>query len=136
LLGSVDALDDAGDSRPDGLDASELDCAPPVLRAIPVRGSGVGDASVDIELPVAVDEPEGTVVNDGELDPDGDAEFRTEPDELGDRFDVLLPVDDEVDELDEPDEPESVGSANANPGVVATADPTPSATANAPTRPT
>jgi hypothetical protein len=38
--------------------------------------------------------------------------------------------DDELDEL-EPD-----GSANATPGMVATADPTPSATANAPTRPT
>ncbi|HEY7052718.1 MAG TPA: hypothetical protein VH496_11400 [Mycobacterium sp.] len=40
----------------------------------------------------------------------------------------------EVEELDEASEPE--GWASATPGRPATADPTPSATANAPTRPT
>ena len=55
---------------------------------------------------------------------------------------LCFSVDEEADELDEPedveldDEPEPDGSASATPGVVATADPTPSATANAPTRPT
>jgi hypothetical protein len=46
---------------------------------------------------------------------------------------------DEVDELDDEEddeELESVGSASATPGMLATAVPTPSATANAPTRPT
>ena len=47
-------------------------------------------------------------------------------------------VDEESDALEEADDAalESVGSANATAGVVATAQPTPSATANAPTRPT
>lgn len=58
---------------------------------------------------------------------------------------LVLFVDDEPEEPDEPDEPEGEelddeleldGSASATPGMVATAVPTPSATANAPTRPT
>jgi hypothetical protein len=52
--------------------------------------------------------------------------------------DPLLPVGEAGDDSDEPDLPEPVpeSSAHATPGVVATAVPTPSATANAPTRPT
>jgi len=64
-------------------------------------------------------------------------------DELDERLDgLLLFVDEAADEPDEPegeefdDALESDGSASATPGVVATAVPTPSATANAPTRPT
>ena len=86
-------------------------------------GSGVADESVDDEPSVSV-----VVVVDAEL---------------GVRFDGLsLSVDDEADVLDEPDGEElddevvSDGSARATPGMVATADPIPSATANAPTRPT
>jgi hypothetical protein len=63
--------------------------------------------------------------------------------ELGEGLDGLLVfVDEEAAEPDEPeadeldDELESDGSASATPGVVATAVPTPSATANAPIRPT
>ena len=84
-------------------------------------GSGVADESVD-------DEPSVSVVVVAEL---------------GERLDaVSLSVDDEADVLDEPDGEElddelvSDGSARATPGMVATADPIPSATANAPTRPT
>jgi hypothetical protein len=104
-------------------DAVELACAPPVLWTTPVLGSGVADESVDDEPSVSV-----VVVVDAEL---------------GVRFDGLsLSVDDEADVLDEPDGEElddelvSDGSARATPGMVATADPIPSATANAPTRPT
>jgi hypothetical protein len=55
---------------------------------------------------------------------------------------LVLLVDEEADEPAEPegeelgDELEPDGSASATPGMVATAVPTPSATANAPTRPT
>jgi hypothetical protein len=98
-------------------DEIELVCAPPVLCATPVRGSGVADESADNEL---------CVVNDGDFEPDG----------------PLLPVDEEADEPDDPEDdelddgPESDGCARATPGMVATTDPTPSATASAPTRPT
>jgi len=102
-------------------DAVELACAPPVLWTTPVLGSGVADESVD-------DEPSVSVVVVAEL---------------GERLDaVSLSVDDEADVLDESDGDElddelgSDGSARATPGMVATADPIPSATANAPTRPT
>jgi hypothetical protein len=87
-----------------------------------VRGSAVAE-SADDELSVSVDD--------------------VEDDELEDGLDGLsLSVDEEDDELDEPDDDElddelvCDGSARATPGMVATADPTPSATANAPTRPT
>jgi hypothetical protein len=103
-------------------DAVELAAAPPVLWTTPVLGSGVTDESVDDEPSVSV-----VVVVDAEL---------------GVRFDGFsLSVDDEADVLDEPDGEElddevvSDGSARATPGMVATADPIPSATANAPTRP-
>lgn len=86
--------------------------------------SGVADESVDDEPSVSV------VVVVAEA-------------ELGERLDALsLSVDEEADVLDEPDGEElddevvSDGSARATPGMVATADPIPSATANAPTRPT
>jgi hypothetical protein len=89
-----------------------------------VLASGVADESVDDEPSVSV------VVVVAEA-------------ELGERLDALsLSVDEEADVLDEPDGEElddevvSDGSARATPGMVATADPIPSATANAPTRPT
>jgi hypothetical protein len=115
------------------LDALELSCAPPVLCTTPVRGSGVVDVSVVDEVPVVDDDVDETEVDGGEANPDGavdtDGELGVRPDGL------VLSVDEEVDELDD-DELESVGSARATPGIVATTDPTPRATASAPTRPT
>ena len=129
---------DAGDS---GLgNTGKLVRAGPVLCTMPVRGSGVVD---DDELPVAGDDVDEGIVDDGEFAP----ACEVDADELVKLLDgPLLLVDEEAgeedeledDELDdEPDdELEPDGSANATPGIVATADPTPSATANAPTRPT
>jgi hypothetical protein len=115
-------------------DAIELACTPAVLCTSPVGGSGVADAFADDELPVAADDVDETVVNDRDFSPDGEAEEG--PDGL------FLSVDEEADEVDEPEdevldvELESDGFASATPGMVATAEPTPSAIANAPTRPT
>jgi hypothetical protein len=106
------------------LDPVELVCAPPVRCTMPVRGSGAVDESADDELSVSVDD----VGADDELEEGLDG--------------LSLSVDEEADELDGPedeeldDELESDGSASATPGMVVTADPTPSATASAPTRPT
>ena len=116
-LASTDSCDSSA-----VLDPRELVCAPPLFCTTPVRGSAVAE-SADDELSVSVDD--------------------VEDDELEDGLDGLsLSVDEEDDELDEPDDDElddelvCDGSARATPGMVATADPTPSATANAPTRPT
>jgi hypothetical protein len=113
---------------------------PPVVCTTPVGGSGVADGSTDDELPVAVDDVDETVVNDGDFESVGDVDA---DDELeGGLDELLLSVDEESDEVDEPaveeldDELESDGSAIAIPGMVATAEPTPSAIANAPTLPT
>ena len=114
----------AGDSSA-VLGPGPLVCAPPVLCTTPAPGSGgVGDESADDDLSVSVD----GVDSDAELEDglDGLAlSADEEPEDLGG------PGDDELD-----DELESDGTASATPGMVATADPTPSATANAPTRPT
>jgi hypothetical protein len=112
------------------LDAIELVCAPPVLCTMPVRGSGVDDGSADDGLPVAVDDVVETVVSDGDFEPDGDVDAG---DELAEEVDRLVLS---VGEEPEDEELVSVGAPSATPGVVATAAPTPSATANAPTRPT
>ena len=70
-----------------------------------------------------------SVVDSAASSPDG-------PDDWEDPA-VLDDGDEESDEsADELDEPGSVGSAHATPGVVATATPTPKATAKPPTRPT
>jgi hypothetical protein len=79
----------------------------------PVWAAPDVDESVDDELSASVPDVDAADVADG----------------------VFESVD-ELDELDAPDELESAGFASAIPGVVATAVPTPSATANAPTRPT
>jgi hypothetical protein len=130
LTGSADVLVvvgadlvpiDAGDS---GLgNTCELVRAPPVICTMPVSGSGV--------------------VDDGEFKPVGEVDPDDELDELDERLDgLVLLVDDEADEEDEledeglDDEFGADVSANATPGMVASADPTPSAIANAPTRPT
>ena len=120
------------------LDALELFCAPPVLCTTPVRRSCFTDESADGELSASVDDVDETVDN-VDVEPDGEVDCG-EPEEGLDG--LLVSVDEDGDELDEPedeeldDEPASGGSASATPGIVATADPTPSATANAPTRAT
>jgi hypothetical protein len=129
-LGVEPAPDDGGDGSLGGAgswsvsEAIELVCAPPVLCATPVGAPVVASESADDELPSSV------VVVDGEVD--ADDELEGGPDGL------FLSVDEEADEVDESetDGRESVGSATAIPGMVATAEPTPSAIANAPTRPT
>ena len=144
-------LVDAGDDSLDGAGFWSVSVAlglvgpPPVVCATPVGGSGVADGSTDDELPVAVDDVDETVVNDGDFESVGDVDG---DDEMEGGLDELLlsvdeeSVDEESDEVDEPaveeldDELESDGSAIAIPGMVATAEPTPSAIANAPTLPT
>jgi hypothetical protein len=142
-------LVDAGDGSLDGAgfwsesDAFGLVGPPPVVCTTPVGGSGVADGSNDDELPVVVDDVDETVVNEGDFESVGEVDANDELDELEGGLDGLsLSVDEEADEVDEPedeeldDELESDGSATAIPGMVATAEPTPSAIANAPTRPT
>ena len=139
-------LVDAGDDSLDGAGFWSVSVAlglvgpPPVVCTTPVGGSGVADGSSDDEMPVAVDDVDETVVNDGDFESVGDVDA---DDELeGGLDELLLSVDEESDEVDEPaveeldDELESDGSAIAIPGMVATAEPTPSAIANAPTLPT
>jgi hypothetical protein len=137
VLGASDGSDGIlGNAElPAVLDVFEPSCAPPVLCTTPVRGSVVVDESVDDEVPVAVDDVDEAVADDGELDPDGTVDV-DEPEDTVDE--PVFSVDEELDELDdELDDPlESVGSARATPGIVATAVPTPRATASAPTRPT
>ena len=122
------------------LDALELVCAPPVLCATPVRGSGFADGSIDDELPVPVDDVDENVGEDGEFE--GVADADAEVDIWGRLEGSFSSMDDAADELGESDDEEldgelaSDGSASATPGVVATAAPTPRAIANAPTRPT
>jgi len=126
-----------GDS-PTVSDTLALVWVPPLLCTIPVRGSGVSDESADGGLLTSLDDVDEAIVDvtsgsDGVVDPEEPAEL---PDGL------LLSADEDAEELDESDDdelddaPASDGSARATPGIVATADPTPSATANAPTRPT
>lgn len=91
--------------------------------------------------------PSGGVVESGASASVSDAPESTSPGdseaeagvEFGDDAEASDGADDADDELDDDDEsvegPESDGSAQATPGVVATAAPTPSAMASAPTRP-
>ncbi len=143
LAGGADLTPDNADDNAVGntefwapLDAVELVCAPPVLCTRRVGGSGVADEPADDELPVAIDVVDETVVKESEFDSDG----AVDPDDREVKLEGLLSVDEEADGLDESeeldDELESDGFANATPGMVATADPTPRATANAPIRPT
>jgi hypothetical protein len=114
-----------------GAEPSVLDSAPPALWT--VSGSAVDDESSEPELSVSVAD-ESFVDADALV-----SDCLVDSDELEEELDGLpLSVDEETDELDEleDEELESVGSARATPGQLATAVPTPSATANAPTRPT
>jgi hypothetical protein len=110
--------------------------APPELCTIPDRGSSVAASLVDVEVVWVSSElctiPErGSDVDDAD-DADSVVELEDSVCESGDE------VDDEADGSDvEPGEDvsESPVSARATHGEVATAEPIPSATANAPTRP-
>ena len=122
-----------------------LDCAPPLLCASPLRGSSVAVDPIDV-VPVML---VALVVYEVEVDPptkvplDGAASDSAAPvDEevvsVDAVVDDVLPVEGVAPVADDEsvvDETGSVGSAHATPGLFATATPTPSATANAPTRP-
>jgi hypothetical protein len=85
----------------------------------------------DDAVPVLV----GPVLGDDDADDsEATAEFEEEPED-GEPADVE-PLDEELlEELEEPVDEEPIGSASAIAGLLAIATPTPSATANAPTRP-
>lgn len=137
------------------LDSVELVCGPPELCTTPDRGSTV-EASLGEEVELAWASTELRTILDVEPDEEPAAEPDEFVDEVGPVDDVLaadpddeLEADDDEpeDELeedesdaeleeDELEELESVGSANATPGVFATAAPTPNATANTPMRTT
>ena len=121
------------------LDGVELVCAPPELCTIPERGSGV-EASLGEEVELAWASTELCTIPDVEPEEEPAAEADEFVDDVGPVDDVLaaesddeLEADDDESD-DELEELESVGSANATPGVFATAAPMPSATANTPTR--
>ena len=121
------------------LDGVELVCAPPELCTIPERGSAV-EASLGEEVELVWASTELCTIPDVEPEEEPAAEADEFVDDVGPVDDVLaadsddeLEADDDESD-DELEELESVGSANATPGVFATAAPTPSATANTPTR--
>ena len=122
------------------LDGVELACAPPELFLIPERGYAV-EASLGEGVALAwASSRELCATRDVESDEESAAGADESVDDVGSIDDVLAgdsgdgleAEDDEPD--DEPEELVSVGSANATPGVVATAPPTPSANANTPAR--
>jgi hypothetical protein len=108
------------------VDGGEPVCAPPELCTIPERGSVVDAESGDDEpaVPEELVDSDDAVEAENPVDdePEGESDDELDADEEE--------SDDELEELDV-----ESGSANATPGVLATAAPTPSATANAPTRP-
>ena len=117
----------------------ELAWAPPELFSIPERGSAV-EASLGEEVELAWASTELCTTPDVEPDEEAAAEADESVDDVGSVDDVLAADSDDGLEADD-DEPDdereelvSVGSANATPGVVATAPPTPSANANTPAR--
>jgi hypothetical protein len=124
------------------------DCGPPLLCATPLRGSSLAVDPIEVvpvmlvELvvdDVEVDAPTGVLLDGGPSDLTGPV------DEEVVAVDAVRAVDDlpavegvaPVDDVEEESVvDESVGFAHATPGVVATATPTPKATAKPPTRPT
>jgi hypothetical protein len=121
------------------LDVFELVSAPPKLCTTPERWSGV-KAPLGEEVELAWAPTELCAVPDIEPDEESAAVADEFVDDVGPVDDVLpADADDEVaaddDESDdELEELESVGSANATPGVFATAAPAPRATTHTPTR--
>ena len=112
------ALADAVASRLDGV---EPVCTPAELRTTP-DDEPAEEPAADADEPVDEAGPVDAV-------PATDSELELELEADDDDGDAEEPAD-------EPEEPESAGSANATPGVFATAAPTPSATANTPARTT
>lgn len=77
----------------------------------------------------------GPVLDDDDADDsESTAEFEEEPED-GEPADVELLDEEPLEELEEPVDEGPIGSASAIAGLLAIATPTPSATANAPTRP-
>jgi len=120
------------------LDVLRLVCAPPELCTTPERGSGIeAPLGAEVELPWAPTEL--CAVPDVEPDEETAAEA-DDVDDVGPVDDVPAPdsddelVADDDESYDELVELVSVGSANATPGVFATAAPTPRATTHTPTR--
>ena len=113
----------------------ELAWASTDLFLIPERGSAVG-ASHGEGVELAWASTDLCTTPDVEPDEEAAAEADESVDDVGSVDDVLAADSDEELEADddEPGELVSVGSANATPGVVATAPPTPSANANTPAR--
>ncbi len=120
-----------------------LDCAPPLLCANPLRGSSVTVDPIDVVavIPVElldadpeVDAPAGGPLDAGPSEPAPPVPEGVVPVTEVSPVRVASSVDDVADES-VADDSESVPSANATPGVVAIAMPTPNATANPPTRP-
>jgi hypothetical protein len=117
----------------------ELAWAPSELCTTPERGCA-DEASVGEGVELAWASTELCTTFDVESDEEAAAEADESVDEVGSVDDVLAAdSDDELEaDDDEPDDEReelvSVGSANATPGVVATAPPTPSANANTPAR--
>ena len=118
------------------LDGVELVCAPPELCTIPERGSAV-EASLGEEVELAWPSTELCPTVEPEEEPADEADEFVAGGLMTDLRTHDEPESSDDDESDdELDELESVGSANATPGVFATAAPMPSATANTPTRTT
>ena len=121
------------------LDGAEPVCGPPELCTIPERGSAV-DAPPTGEVELVWASTELCTIPDAEPEDEPAAEADELVDGVEAVDDVLAAESDDEPEADddepddELDEPESDGSANAIPGVLATAAPAPSATANTPTR--
>ena len=110
------------------------------LCTIPERGSAV-EASLGEEVELAWASTELCTIPDVEPEEEPAAEADEFVDDVGPVDDVLAAdseagpeADDDESDDELEDELVSVGSANATPGVFATAAPTPSATANTPAR--
>jgi len=136
FFGVIAALDA---SEPDFLSLTVSDFLSALLVSLPFDSSSPAAPSLSAPLASAMPEdPEGwadSVVPDGDGD-DGDC--GSEPGEDG-GDPAGDPEEEDAEEGEsvvEPDEPASDGPAHATPGVVATATPTPKATAKPPTRPT
>jgi hypothetical protein len=110
------------------LDVVELVCAPPELCTTPERGSGV-EAPLGKDVELAWAPTELCAVPDAEPDAESAAEANEFVEDVG-SVDGVLAADSADESDDETEELESVGSANATPGVFATA---PSATTHTPT---
>jgi len=125
------------------LDCVVLVCAPPELCTIPERGSvpergSAVEASLGEEVELVWASTELCTIPDVERDEEPAGEADESVDDLGPVDDVPAADPEDGSEPDEADdeleEEESVGSANATPGVFATAAAAPSVTANTPTR--